>query len=686
MYPWFLVGLLAVAIPIVIHLLQLRRPQRVLFTNTSFIKQVELVTVRHRKVQQLLILMARALAVVSLVFVFCQPFFIVGRNIGGFSTTSLDVLVDNSLSMQQQGAVQELFGMAVMQARKLGQSTVAGTRIKLLNSGGIAMSQPSYQSKLDGLKLSTLSPFAKVGAINKNESGEKNLLYLFSDFQKDTFTGLLLNNLGTNRQVVLVPLAGQRTSNVYVDSVWLDDAFVRVRTNVGLHVRLRNGGNLVANDCPVKIFLGAKQVAAFRITVGPEQTVASVVQVQINDDAMALGRVVTEDVPVTFDNTYYFTLQPAAAIRILEIGAEPVARQLYGNEPLFVYSFAKPRNVDYGAMRQANLVLLHEVGEVDAGLRDGLRAVVKRGGSVVVVPVAQEAGHVSYQQLFRDLGLGAVQWEAKTAVPELREVAMPSVREPFFRDVFGAQKRVVTMPRVAPVLRWSRTGTDILRLRDGESYLADFASGAGRVYVFSAPFAKEYSDFVSHALFVPVMYRMAMLSYRNEQLPAYRLAQGAVLLQLPTGADAAINPTDRADEAGFRFVKDSLTLIPVQRVVGQQVHLDVPAGMDTPGFYQVQRRGKVLTTVAFNQDKRESELAAYSADDLRRMIGPDRPNIRVVDGGDDGASLAKFRAEQTARPLWRYFLALALLALLAEVLLVRFGARRAVVNKVAVTA
>ena len=228
------------------------------------------------------------------------------------------------------------------------------------------------------------------------------------------------------------------------------------------------------------------------------------------------------------------------------------------------------------------------------------------------------------------------------------------------------------------VLRWSRTGTDILRLRDGESYLADFASGAGHVYVFSAPFSKAYSDFTAHALFVPVMYRMAMLSYRNDQLPAYRLTQATVALTLPGGSTITSKPAEPADEASVRLVKDSLTLIPAQRVVGQELRLGLPQGMNEPGFYQVQRKGKLLTTLAFNQDKRESELAAYSADDLRKMIGSNRPNLRVVEDGVSGSGLAKLQAEQTGQPLWRYFLIMALICLLAETLLVRFGNRKAV--------
>jgi hypothetical protein len=680
MYPAFLFGLLALTVPVVIHLLQLRRPQRLLFTNNSFIREVELVTLRHRNVQRWLLLATRVLGLVALVLVFCQPFIPTSKELA--VATGTEVLIDNSFSMQREGLGQaSVFAEAVGQARSVSQTSAASGQIRLVNKGNSLLSPSGYETELEELKMNARNPFVRLRT--EGNTRRSDALYIFSDFQKTAVGAKELTAL-MNREVVLVPLASKQTANLYVDSLWLEDAFVQVRTNVSLHIRVRNGGAAKASDAPVKVFLGMRQVAAYRVTVEPGQAVTSVVQVQVLDGKLVLGRVVTDDAPVSFDNIHYFTLQPAASIQVLEIVPEPITKRLYGNEPLFSYSFAKPQNVDYGFLQRANLVVVRELERIDAGLRDGLRAVVKRGGSVVIVPSSGSNSRDTYQQLFKELGLGTVQWETATgAAPELREVAMPSAREPFFRNVFGAQQRGTTMPRVAPVLRWARTGTDILRLRDGESYLASFASGAGQVYVFSAPFAEKYSDFVAHALFVPVMYRMAMLSYQNEQLPAYRLTQGVVTLKLPTG-EITGSPVGRADEARFRLVKDSVVLIPAQWVVTNELRLDLPAEMEAPGFYQVQRGGKVLTTLAFNQDKRESELAAYSADELRQLVGPGHPTIKVVEGGVDGAGLAKFRAEQTGQPLWRYCLVLALLALLAEALLVRFGGRKAATAKVAV--
>lgn len=681
LYPWFLLGLLLVVVPIIIHLLQLRRPQRIVFTNNAVIRRVELVTTRYRKLQNLLILLARIVGVVALVLVFCQPF--LPADFGNRLVSGLDVAVDNSLSMQVPGAKYETLLSEVSEgARQLGSVASSGGQLRLLNFSNTVLSKTVFFSKLGELRPRVNGNVAKLVASATAENST-NALYLLSDFQKNSFSASVFQRFSDFRKVVLVPASGPATGNLYVDSMWVDDGFVRVKANVGLHLRLRNGGLVTVTDCPVKVFLGPRQAAAFRVTVASGQANTSVVQVQLSDTNLALGRVVTEDAPVTYDNTYYFTLRPAAAIQILEIGTAPITQQVYGNEPLFNYHFSRYQGVDYGFLRQANLVIIQEVVTLDAGLRDALQAVVKRGGSVVVVPTAAAEAHASYQQLFRQLGVGGAQWEEMGTSPEMREVAMPNSQEPFFRDVFGAQPRAATMPRVAPVLRWARTGTDILKLRDGGSYLAAFPSSAGRLYVFSAPFDKRYSDFTAQALFVPVMYRMAMLSYQNEQQPAYRLSQPNIRLMLPTRDGLA---DERAVEAGLRLVKDSVTLIPEQRVVGQEVRLVIPQDMNAPGFYQVRKQDKVLTTLAFNQDKRESELAVYSAAELREMIGPNRPNVRVIEGKDVGAGLAQLQAEQTGTPLWRYFLLLALLALLAEVLLVRFGRRPAGVPRVAVSA
>lgn len=103
----------------------------------------------------------------------------------------------------------------------------------------------------------------------------------------------------------------------------------------------------------------------------------------------------------------------------------------------------------------------------------------------------------------------------------------------------------------------------------------------------------------------------------------------------------------------------------------------MPTDLQAPGFYNLVKQGKVVTTLAFNPDKRESELTAYSAAELRQQLGDEHPNVRVLDDGAQPEAIARYRAEQAGQPLWRYCLLAALACLLAEALLLRFGRPRA---------
>ncbi|GAA3933574.1 BatA domain-containing protein [Hymenobacter algoricola] len=681
-YPWFLLGLLTLAIPIAIHLFELRRPQRLLFTNVGFIREIKLVTARQRKVKHLLVLLARCSFLVFLVLLFCQPFIPAKRSEAGAATVVASV-IDTSPSMQVLSSTdQPVFERAVSEARDLPTAYPASARFALPGSNA-SLSAAAFQTAVDELTVSGSAPSLRSGVERLSGRSEKaKQVFVFSDFQKNGFTPQLLQ-ADSAEQVFLVPLAGKPTQNVFVDSVLLDDAFIRAGTDIALRVRLRNGGSLAAADCQVKVFVGSRQVAAYRTAVPAQGTAVSVVRVRLDGTELQQCRVELEDFPVTFDNTYYFTLQPSPRIRVLELGSAEAGnvRRLYGNEPLFDYSGSRAQSLDYGKLAAANLTLVQEVPQIDAGLREALRQAVQKGGTVVLVPPAGTAGRTSYEALFRALGIGTVQWQAVAAgQPVVQEVAPPSLQNPFFRDVFAGQSRQAVMPKAAPVLRWSRSGTDILRMRDGDGYLAGFSSGRGMVYLFAAPFSGGYSDFTAHALFVPVMYRLAMQSYRTDQRLAYRLNQGRVTLGLPA---AAGNP---GRESVVKLVKDSLTFIPGQRVQAGELRFDVPPAMGVPGFYALTRNGRALTTLAFNFDKRESNLASYSAAELRQLIGPNRPNVQVYEAGAGQSVAAQYKAERVGTPLWRYCLWLALASMLAEVLLLRFLGRVRQTAPVAVAA
>ena len=78
--PLFLLGLAAVAAPIIVHLVRRTRAQKIEFPSLMFVRQVPQKTIRRRTLQNLLLLILRTLAFLLLVFAFTRPYFGNGKD------------------------------------------------------------------------------------------------------------------------------------------------------------------------------------------------------------------------------------------------------------------------------------------------------------------------------------------------------------------------------------------------------------------------------------------------------------------------------------------------------------------------------------------------------------------------------------------------------------------------------
>jgi len=97
--PVLLFGTLAAGVPLILHLLQNRRPRRVPFSDLRFLRDVQVRHSRSLGVQRWLLLLLRMLAIILLVFGVARP------RLGGLvpaagERTSLMVILDASASMQ----------------------------------------------------------------------------------------------------------------------------------------------------------------------------------------------------------------------------------------------------------------------------------------------------------------------------------------------------------------------------------------------------------------------------------------------------------------------------------------------------------------------------------------------------------------------------------------------------------
>ncbi|TNF45447.1 MAG: hypothetical protein EP310_01570, partial [Bacteroidetes bacterium] len=96
LFPTFLFALFAIAIPIIIHLFSFRQYKTVYFSNVSFLKDIKKESKNKSRLKQLLILIARILTIIFLVFAFAQPYIPTTTDSKKQPNQLIGIYIDNS--------------------------------------------------------------------------------------------------------------------------------------------------------------------------------------------------------------------------------------------------------------------------------------------------------------------------------------------------------------------------------------------------------------------------------------------------------------------------------------------------------------------------------------------------------------------------------------------------------------
>ena len=682
LFPTFLWSLLAVSIPIAIHLFNFRRTRRVYFSNVKLLKTVEMETSSFRRLKQYLILAARVLAVAALVLAFAQPFLPTKGKAGINRQGVTSIYVDNSFSMQNEENNQRYLDVATAKLGQLLGLFRNATAMQLItNDFG---SQEQALSPADRLKdrLTTikLAPTPRTLAnvykrqtnlLARHAGSGKNQLFWFSDFQKSTAGDLTKLQIDSTNRLFIVPVEAKATQNVFVDSVWLNTPFVREFQNNILYVKVSNSGTNDVKNLVVKLFIDDVQVATAPVNLAVKGSSTAAFNFNVRGKGFKRGKITFDDFPITFDNDYFFVLNASPSIRVLHLaGQGNTARYLenvFDNDSLFALTSVNANNADVGLLKNTDLVVLESLASVAGALRSELEDFVKIGGSLMIIPPpTPDLG--TYAGFLSGLGINALTLRTTAPISPVA-LANPDRNSPFFGDVFeqSARQENLELPTAAPVWQWQANGTRLLSLRSGDVFLTQSLVARGKVYVLACPLQEQYGNFAQNALFVPTLYKVAAQSVRQART-GYSFSENNIVLTVPDAPKNVI----------YKLKRGNLELIPVQRLNGNELVLELPKSNQLgskqeleAGYYELQKEGQTLQLLAINQDRRESQMDYYSADELRQVF-KNQPNVEIFDNLGDGDFVKEFEQQNFGTSLWKYFLGATLVFLLLEILFIRF--------------
>lgn len=674
LHPAFLWALTALAIPVLIHLFQLRRFKKIDFPNVRFLAEVSQQTRARKKVQHWLVLLARCLAIICLVLAFAQPYLPGAGGAVKAGQRAVSLYIDDSFSMDGRNAQ----GRLLDQARKGAQDAVmaysATDRFQVLTGqfGGREQVLLGRDEALDAAAVAEVGPYSRAlskvllrqrEALASSDSKTKRAI-LFTDLQR-SITDVENWTNDTLVPTVIVPLTASAPDNLSIDSVWFASPVRRAGQDEVLHVRIHNHGEQELVNVPLRLDVDGRQRAVASFSVAGGAAIDTTLKFLGDGPGDHVGVVSVNDQPVVFDDKFHIAYQVSDRLRVLLVSAGDAAgdraiTSVFAGDSVHTFTTQPYRALDIAALKDQDLVVLNALPDVPGGLSRALLDFVEAGGSIAVFPPTQ--GDPSrYTELFASLGAAAPTRMDTTTV----KVDRIDLQEPFYRAIFQTMPRNVELPVVRE--RWNirpAVGSDVLlRLQDGAPYLSRSSRAEGSVYLCASPLAEKSSNLTRHSLFATSLLRMAELSRPMGAL--YHIIGDEARIPL-AGIEI---PTD---EPPHLRGPGGLDLVPeVRRTPG---HTDLLLhDQDLPdGPYFVTTGADTVLSVALNLARRESDLQAYTADELKTLL-TDRglTSFSVVESDGNDLSLRLNELDQ-GRKLWKWFILLALLFLAAEVFLIRY--------------
>lgn len=668
-YPEFLYALLAVAIPIIIHLFNFRRVTKVYFSNVTFLKHLQQQTQSKAKLKHLLVLFSRILAIVFLVFAFTQPFIPSHRAEGLHGNGIVGIYVDNSFSMEANAAQGSLLDVAKKKALEVVDASRLDDAFMLISNGFVAgehrlMRKDEVKDKIERLGISPVTRklsevYARGTTILNENSGQSKSWYFFSDFQVSTAD---FENLPSDTAFssYMVPISSNQMANLYIDSCWFNVPTHHVGQEEELNIRIRNVSEKELEQVPLKLYIDKKLIVPTTFSVLANDVVVVTLKYVTHQEGIHQGKIVLRDSPITMDDTFYFSYSTTKNIAVTAIYEESLSKSitsLYNTDSVFSFSSYPVKQMDYSVIEQSNLVLLQGLSTINGALSAALKDFVQDGGSLVILP-GEEIDFDSYQAFM--LSLGTNYYTAMdTASSRVKEL---DLMHPLYQGVFeSGPSSGLNLPQVNQHYKLSEETVSfkhaLIHLSSGIPFLVDYKVGAGKVYISAVGITETFSNWTNHALFVPTFYNIALLS--QPQYPLFYTIGEVRMITLNNSANNVL----------YHVKGDSLDLIPQQKKNQKNVTINIGQGIIKAGNYTLHGTSPVLG-LAYNYHGDESNPTCFTEDQIKEYIISQ--GIRGEMASATNNTMSEVMEQlQRGKDYWKICVILALMFLALEVVLLK---------------
>ena len=630
-------------IPIIVHLFQLQKFVKTPFTNVAFLQKIAQQNRKSSHIKKWLILATRMLLFTAIIFAFSQPYF---SNKTANQKQHSFIYLDNSLSTNSKGKKGNLLQIAAQEIIKnvskkdvYSLQTNSGfyTEITKPELKKVLLNITETSKKID---LSTI--LLKFKSKQKTKTNSLNKLILISDFQNDYI------NEFTNVTPTFsaIKLTSSIKSNLAIDSVYITNINA---TNFTLNVLIQNQG-VAKKEVPVAIYNDKKLIS--KLTSSFDNDTKKTIEFKIKNQQEFNGKIALNfSDTFGFDNVFYFAFKNDQKINVLSIGKKANFLSKIYTKNEFNFTQETVQNINYNSILKQQLIILNEVENISEILSKKIIEFSKNGGSLVIVP-NEKLNVGSYNSLLKKLNIGEIQ-SKKTDSLKITNI---NFKHPFFKNVFSKKVTNFQFPIVKnyfPIL--SKKASKIISFENGISFISQIKNKNNNTYWVASSLDKKNSNFINSPLIVPVFYNFGKLSFKHKKL-YYRIAsENKIDVETKIEKDKVLKISNAKN-----------SFIPLQQKFLNKVRIITKEQPLKSGFYSVLKNNDTILKLAYNYPKEESLLNFMDLNELKKQ----HKNITVSNSIAD--IFKEINKKNEVHWLWKWFLALAIVSLLLEILILKF--------------
>lgn len=680
LFPTFLFALLAVAIPVIIHLFNFRRYKTVYFSNVGFLKDVKKESHKKSRLKQLLILLARMLTIIFLVFAFAQPYVPTNQEAKKQPAQLVAVYVDNSFSMNALSEQGQLLEVARNKALEIALAYPPGTKFRLFTNDLEPKHQHIFNREQLIQQVSEIHPSPDVIPLSLiynrfasrnldiGENSDKNL-YFISDFQRSITDAE--NFRDENIFSYFLPLVPNEVANLYIDSCWVEIPAHRLNQEETIYVKIKNSSNQDYQNLPLKIYLNDSVKSITNFSVDAQNEITTSLIYTNNSPGPQLGKVEITDYPFTYDNNWFISYYVEPRLKALAIYSNDAKSReglnyisaLFKEDSYIQLDEMNLQSMQMSRLPEYNTIFLLNLDNFTSGFMNELTTVAGNGASVVLFP------EMNNQMVNNDF-LSRFNSSLITGRDTTRQkISGIDFDNKFYRDVFKKRAENAVLPELDGHLKFEeniRTSeTRLLWFPNGDNALFTQPFDNGKLWVFGFPLNNSNDEFARDALFVPTIYNIVLNSLPAQAI-SYTIGENNAY-NIPRNEKIDLNSSIEIEnrKTGEKF-------IPEKTITSLGTRVEFGNLISEAGHYLIQNNGETFSTIAFNYNRDESDLRYFTPSELENQIETTRlKNTTVVE--DVTSNFAEIFDEiRNGKQLWKWCILLALFFILAEVLITRF--------------